>query len=144
MLKRDITYETFDGEKITETFYFNMSKAELIELEVEFDEGLAKMLQNIIKTKNNKEIIRIFKRIILLSYGKKSEDGKRFIKSDEIREEFSQTQAYSDLFMELASDDKAAVTFLVGVLPKDMATEIEKADLTALPQPPQPPTPPNG
>jgi hypothetical protein len=142
MLKREIEYEDFNGVKTTDVFYFNISKPELIELEVEYEQGFGKLLEDIVEAKNNKELVKQFKAIVLMAYGQKSEDGKRFIKSDQLREEFSQTAAYNALFMELATDDNAAVVFLQSVLPKDMVGDIDAAKLTALPSPPTPPTPP--
>lgn len=141
MLKREIKYEDFNGEQAVDIFYFNISKPELVELEVEIDGGLGAYLRNIVEAKDNKALIKEFKRIVLLAYGEKSPDGKRFIKNDQLREEFSQTAAYQSLFMELATEDEAASNFLLAVLPKDMIGEIEKA-LPAAPQAPQAPTPP--
>ncbi|MET0786532.1 MAG: hypothetical protein ABWY25_07500 [Paenisporosarcina sp.] len=126
MLKRDITYEDFDGEKVTETFYFNLSRSEIIELEVEYKDGLKEALQRIVKAEDSKALIKEFKKIVLMAYGEKSSDGKRFVKSDAIREAFSQTAAYDQLFMELAMDDNAAATFIKGVIPKDFAQEQDK------------------
>ncbi len=120
MLKRAINYEDFEGNDATEIFYFNLSEPELIELEVEFENGLKAMLESIIEAKDYKSLVKRFKEIVLLAYGEKSADGKRFIKSDQLREEFSQTAAYISLFMELATDDNAAVIFLKGVLPKKL------------------------
>ncbi len=127
MLKREITYEDFNGNKQTDVFYFNISKPDLIDLEVEYEDGFGAMIEKIVETKDRKTLIKIFKEIVLLAYGQKSEDGKRFVKSDELRVEFSQTAAYSVLFVELATDDDAAATFLKGVLPKDIAAEFDKA-----------------
>lgn len=128
MLRKEIQYEDFNGNQTSEVCYFNISKNELIEMEVEYKEGFSQLLERIIETKDNKELVRRFKEIILMSYGQKSEDGRRFIKTDSLREEFSQTAAYESLFMELCTDVDAAVTFLKGVLPKDVAVEIEKAE----------------
>ncbi len=139
MLKREISYENFDGEQVTETIYFNISKPEIIELEVEYEGGFGKMMERIVEAEDAKQLIHEFKRIVLLSYGKKSEDGKRFIKSDELREEFSQSAAYNELFMELATDDKAAAAFIKGILPKDLADAVEEPS-TETPLPPAPPT----
>ena len=125
MLKREVRYEDFDGNMTSDIFYFNLSKPELIEMEVEYEQGFGKMLQNIVESKDNKQIIAHFKKLVLMAYGVKSEDGKRFIKSEKLREEFSQTAAYSELFMELASDDKAAVIFLNGVLPREFRGDVE-------------------
>ena len=127
MLKREIKFEDFNGNQTSDIFYFNISKSELIELEVEYESGFGEMLQRIVETKNNQELIKQFKHIILMAYGQKSDDGKRFIKSDLMAQEFSQTAAYNELFMELATDDNAAVEFLTGVLPKDIAVEVKKA-----------------
>ena len=138
MLKREIKYEDFNGDQSVDICYFNISKPELIELEVEYDQGFGRMLQNIVETKDNKELVHRFKQIILLAYGQKSDDGKRFIKSDALREEFSQTAAFQTLFMELATNEDAAASFLTGVLPKDMQQEVEKANIVSLPpSPPQ-------
>lgn len=134
MLKREITYEDFNGNEVTETFYFNISKPELVEMEVEYPEGFSTLIKRIIEEKNHKELINHFKAIVLHAYGQKSEDGKRFIKSDILREEFSQTAAYNVLFMDLATNDDAAASFLKGVLPSDMVAEIDKSA-------PKPPTP---
>jgi hypothetical protein len=139
MLKREISYENFDGEQVTETIYFNISKPEIIELEVEYEGGFGKMMERIVEAEDAKQLIHEFKRIVLLAYGKKSEDGKRFIKSDELREEFSQSAAYNELFMELATDDKAAAAFIKGILPKDLADAVEESS-TETPLPPAPPT----
>ena len=135
MLKRNVTYEDFNGNTVTDTFYFNLSKAELVELEFNYKEGFAATIESIVKAEDNKTLINIFKDLILKAYGQKSDDGKRFIKSDELREEFSQTAAYSELFMELAVDDKAASDFIAGIVPKDMgqaiSEETKKAKTTA-------------
>jgi hypothetical protein len=125
MLKRDITYEDFDGNTQTETFYFNISKPELIELEVDVDKGFSAWMETIIKAEDYKTLIAQFKRIVLMAYGERSEDGKRFIKSEQLREEFSQTAAYIALFTELATDDNAAATFMLGVMPSDMTGQVE-------------------
>lgn len=135
MLKREIKYEDFNGDQTTGIFYFNISKPELIEMEVEYEGGFGRMIQKVIETKDNKELIKQFKEIVLRAYGEKSEDGKRFIKSEELSKEFSQTAAYEVLFMELATNDEAAATFLKGVLPKDMAAGIDK-QLAAVQSPP--------
>ena len=138
MLKKEITYENFDGEEVTDTFYFNVSKPEIIELELEVDGGFGRMMERIVEAGNTKLLIKEFKRIIFLAYGVKSEDGKRFIKSDEIREEFSQTAAYSELFMQLALDADAAAEFIKGILPKDLSDTIEEVKpAVESPQPPQ-------
>jgi hypothetical protein len=127
MLKRAITYEDFNGETATETFYFNLSKPELVELEVDMEGGLGKHIERIAEAENNKELIALFKRVILISYGIKSDDGKRFVKSDELRAEFESHAAYTALFIELATDAKAAADFVNGIMPSDLV-EAAKAD----------------
>lgn len=123
MLKREITYEDFDGNQATDTFYFNLNRTELIELEVAYEGGLQAALQRIIETKDNKTLINEFQKIILSAYGVKSEDGKRFIKNDKIREEFTQTPAYDALFMDLATNENSAADFIKGILPKGLSED---------------------
>lgn len=122
MLKKTITYSDYNGVERTENFYFNLSKAELMEMELSQAGGLAEMINKIVAANDAPSIIRVFKDIILKAYGEKSEDGKRFIKSKEISEAFAQTEAYSQLFMELAMDDKAAAEFINGIVPSDVKT----------------------
>lgn len=142
MLKRDVTYETYDGETVTETFYFNITQPELLEMEVAIEGGFGEFLKRIVKAQNEKALIEEFKKIILFSYGVKSEDGKRFIKSDELRRDFEQTAAYATLFMELATNDGLAVAFLQGIFPKSMQEEIQKATQEATAVVAPPPVPP--
>jgi hypothetical protein len=120
MLKREIKYTDFNDNEVTEIFYFNLSKPELIELELKYEAGFTAMIKRIVEANSNRELIQTFKEIILMAYGEKSDDGKRFIKNDELRTAFEQTAAYQELFIELATTDKAAVTFLTGIMPKDM------------------------
>ena len=120
MLKRTINYTDFDGNERTEDFYFNLSKAEILEMEMGISGGMAEMLKRIVAAQDSKQIIDNFKRIILKAYGEKSPDGKRFVKSDELSEAFSQTEAYSDLFMELATNAQSAADFINGLVPKNL------------------------
>ena len=120
MLKKTITYTDYDNVKRTEDFYFNLSKAEVTEMELSVDGGLAQMLENIVNSKDNKEIVRMFKELVLKAYGEKSPDGRRFIKNKELSDAFSQTEAYSEIFMELALNEQAAADFVNGILPKSM------------------------
>jgi hypothetical protein len=117
MLKKTITYVDFDGNERTEDFYFNLTKAELTEMELSSEGGLAKTLTKIVQTQDAKRIVEIMKDLILKSYGEKSLDGKRFIKNQELRDSFVQTVAYSELFMELASDAELAAVFVNGIIP---------------------------
>lgn len=142
MLKRDITYEDFNGETVTETFYFNLTKTEIIELEVEYKVGLEETIKAIIKAEDNKSLIAEFKKIVLLAYGVKSEDGRRFIKSDKLREEFSQSAAYDALFMDMATNEDAAANFIMGIIPKDLNVDQDKPTLKTI-EVPLPPAPPS-
>jgi hypothetical protein len=117
MLKKTITYNDYNGNERTEDLYFNLSQAEVMEMEMSTTGGLAEMIQKIVAAQDAPAIIKIFKEIILKAYGEKSPDGKRFIKSDEISKAFSQTEAYSKLFMELATDADAAAKFVNGIVP---------------------------
>ena len=121
MYKKTITYPDYNGEEIKEDFYFNLTKAEILEMQLEKEGGLAEKIQAIVDSKNVPELIKIFKELILRSYGKKSDDGKRFIKSPELSREFTQTEAYSELFMELATDSDAASAFINGIIPANLA-----------------------
>lgn len=123
MLKKRIKYTDYDGNEREEDFYFNLSKAELIELELTTEGGLEQMIQKITDTRDMPKLIELFKRLILMSYGEKSENGKRFIKSKELSDAFAQTEAYSELFMELATDDKAASEFINGIVPQGLAED---------------------
>ena len=124
MLKKTITYTDYNDVTRTEDFYFNLSKAELMEMEMSTSGGLAEMIQKIVAAQDTPSIIKIFKELILKAYGEKSSDGKRIVKSEEISNAFAQTEAFSDLFMELATDADAASAFINGIIPADMANRV--------------------
>lgn len=132
MLKKAITYVDYNGVERTESFYFNLSKAELIEMEYGTVGTFTSMVQNIIDAQDEPELIKLFKSLILKSYGKKSADGRRFEKSEEISKDFSETEAYVILFMELARDSKAASEFVNGLIPADIDREELKKQQEAL------------
>ena len=117
MLKKTITYTDYNGLERIEDFYFNLNKAELTEMELSHKGGLTTMIDRIVKSQDGNEIVKLFKDLVLRAYGVKSDDGKRFIKTQELRDEFSQTEAYSELFMELAQDADAAAKFVNGITP---------------------------
>lgn len=125
MLKKTITYTDYEGNQRTEDFYFNLSKAEVTELEMSTDGGMKKMLEKIVAEQDVKKIVAIFKEIILKSYGEKSADGRRFIKSQELSTAFSQTEAYSNLFMEIGFDAKKAADFINGIMPADIVEQAQ-------------------
>lgn len=127
MFKKTIAYTDYNGEKRKEDFYFNLNKAELMEMQLSQNGGLYNHLMRIIKTKDTPELVKMFKEIIMMSYGEKSPDGKRFLKSDEIRRDFECSEAYSELFMELATNSDSAAEFVNALLPSDyQATEEDK------------------
>lgn len=120
MITETIKYTDYNGTEREEKFLFNLSKAELMEMEMGTTGGLAEKIQKIVETQDAPSIIKIFKELILKAYGEKSEDGKRFIKSKELSEGFAQTEAYSQLFMKLATDSEAAANFVKGIVPSDI------------------------
>lgn len=122
MIKQTITHKDFTGEEQTEDFFFHLTEADVIELEVSANgNSLSAWTEKIVKSQNGAEIIATFKKIITASYGVKSDDGRRFIKSPEILAEFKSTQAYSNLFMQLATNAEIAATFVNGIMPSEMA-----------------------
>lgn len=116
MLKKTITYKDYNDQERTEDFYFNLSRAEATELELSINGGLHEYLTRIAQSQDNKEIVKFFTEFIKKTYGVKSLDGKRFIKNDDVYEEFHQSEAYSEFFMELASSTEAMTEFVNGVL----------------------------
>ena len=118
MLKRTITYTDFDGNQRTEDFYFNLSKAEVVEMEMGVTGGLTQMIHRIVAAQDNKQVLDTIKSLILKAYGEKSPDGKRFIKNQDLRDSFVQTEAYSILFMELATDEQKSIDFVNAIIPK--------------------------
>lgn len=123
MIKKTITYTDYNAVERTEDFYFNLTKAEIMEMEMTTSGGMGEMIQRIVDAQDVPEIVKIFKQLLLKAYGKKSPDGKRFIKSAELSDEFAQTEAYSQLFMELATDSDAAAKFVNGILPAEVAAQ---------------------
>lgn len=127
MLKKTTTYIDFMGNERTEDCYFNLSKAELTKLSLSVNGGLDQMLENMIKEQDQAALMNWFDKIILMSYGRRSLDGKRFEKSEEISREFSQTGAYDQIFMELVTGGAEKVAeFIKGVIPADLAAEAAK------------------
>lgn len=126
MIKETITYTDYNGVERTEDFYFNLTKAELMEMEMSETGGLSETIQKIINAKDVPAIVGIFKDLVLRAYGEKSPDGRRFIKSDELRKSFEQTEAYSELFMKLATDADKASEFMNGIVPGGVDVEEAK------------------
>lgn len=130
MLKKTIKYTDYNGVERNEDFYFNLTKAEIMEMQMGTTGGFADYIAALVKTQNMPEIVRIFKDIVLKAYGEKSQDGKRFIKTDDnghsLAKAFSETEAFSILYMELATDSKEAAKFINGIVPQDMEISEEK------------------
>ena len=129
MYKKTIKYTDYNGVDREEDFYFSLNEAELTEMQLGVEGGFAAMIDKIIKAKDTPSLIKIFKELLLKSYGIKSDDGRRFIKSEKLSEEFMQTPAYSELYMMLATDDKKATEFIKNIIPAKLqakATELEK------------------
>ena len=124
MVVKKIKYTDFNGVEREEEFMFNLTEAEITEMELMTDGGLSDSIKKIISAQDTPEIIKTFKMLLLKSYGEKSADGRRFIKSEELTEAFTQTNAYSQFFMELATDDKAAIAFINGIIPDSMRERV--------------------
>ena len=131
MLTKSITYTDFDGNERTEDFRFNLTKAEIMQMELSESGGLTAVLNKIIAGQDMPNLAKLFKEIILAAYGEKSLDGKRFVKNQEIRDSFEQTQAFSDLYMELISDEKAASDFVTALIPESLANDVKKIQSNA-------------
>ena len=124
MVVKKIKYTDFNGVEREEEFMFNLTEAEITEMELTTDGGLSDSIKKIISAQDTPQIIETFKMLLLKSYGEKSADGRRFIKSEELTEAFTQTNAYSQFFMELATDDKAAIAFINGIIPDSMRERV--------------------
>lgn len=120
MIKWPITYTTYNDETITEDFYFNMNKAELIQMQFDVNGSYSNFIERVTNEHDIKTLGEEFRKIVLKAYGKKSDDGKRFIKSDELSKEFEQSEAFSELYIELLTDSDKMVAFIRGILPKDL------------------------
>lgn len=118
MLKKTIKYEDFNGVEIEEDFYFNLTKSELLKMEMGEAGGMTEKIKKIVAAQDAPAIMDTFENIISLAYGEKSADGKRFVKSKEISEAFMQTPAYDILFMELVTDADAASKFINAIAPE--------------------------
>lgn len=119
MLKKTVTYVDFDGVERTEDFYFNFTEQEVTEMELSTEGGLSSLIKRITDAKSQKELIQLFKKLVLAAYGVKSPDGRKFVKNDEVREDFESTQAFSDIYMELVTDADAASKFFAAVVPRE-------------------------
>ena len=126
MYVKEIEYTDFNGVSRKEKFYFNLTKAEILDMELGKTGGLTEYIQKILQAQDTPSIMSLFKTLLLKSYGVKSDDGRRFIKNDQVREDFEQTQAFSDLYMLLALDDNEASKFVNAIVPADMKVSEEQ------------------
>ena len=129
MYKKTITYTDYNDVEQTEDFYFNLNKAELMRIQLQNNGTLQAKLERLINTRETSEIAQIFQDIIDMSYGVKSDDGKRFIKNQEVLDAFKQTEAYSELYVELTTNTDAAVEFITGIIPAKIAEQLDKEEL---------------
>ncbi len=126
MIKKTVTFTDFNGNERTEDFYFHLTEQELTEWELSVDGGLSGVLTRIINSQDNKKLVEIFKDLLIRSYGVKTPDGRGFIKNEEVLNNFKYTQAFSDIYMELATDDKAASEFINGIMPASLAKNVQR------------------
>lgn len=126
MIKKTIAYTDYEGNERKETFYFNLTKTELLELEVSEAGGFTKMIERIQEARDAKTVLEVLKEIVHKSYGVKSPDGKKFVKSDELSTGFEQTEAYDQLMMDMIEHPEKAAAFFNGLLPKDLEQQVDK------------------
>lgn len=131
MFKTEIEYVDYNGNQRKDTLYFNLSKAEMMEMELSTTAGVEEKLRMLIATKDNATIVKTFKEFLIKSYGIKSEDGTRFIKTDRLREEFEQSEAYSEIFMKLISDTDFQAKFINGIISGVNMPEMKEEDAIA-------------
>ena len=126
MYIKKISYEDFDGNKQVEDFYFNLTDTEINRINAQYVGGLPYYINKIIRSGNTQQILPVLENLVLSAYGEKTMDGRRFIKSDLLKEEFKQTMAYDTLIRELMSDPTGKVfsDFLINTLPKDTAAKL--------------------
>ena len=128
MYKKTMTYEDFAGNTVNEDFYFNLTKAEILRLEASREGGLSSFLEQIVEKQDGAQILEAFETIIKASVGKRSDDGRRFIKTQEVQEDFIYSNAYSDFLMEVATDAKVGAEFVNAVMPKELADLVADND----------------
>ena len=120
MLKKTINYTDYNGTQRSETHYFNLNKAEVMDWEMSMSGGLSEWIKTVVATQDAPTLMKLFKDLITKSYGVKSADGKRFVKSEELTNEFIQTEAYTELYIELLTKEGAMSDFVKGILPSNM------------------------
>ena len=137
MIVKRIKYTDYDGNEREEDFRFNLTEAELMKMEFNTVGGMEQMINKIMDEKDTKKIGELFDKVLLASYGEKSADGKRFVKSPELSKAFSETEAYNVLYMELLTDEKAATAFINGLIPQNVADKVQNLPSNSrIPAPP--------
>ena len=126
MIKKTVTYTDYNGEQRTETFYFHYTEAEILDMEMSEEGSFADRIQRIIDAKDKTALMKLIKKFVIDAYGVKSEDGKRFMKNDELKTAFLECPAYSDIFMEMVTNDEIAADFVNGVIPSTMKDRVAK------------------
>ena len=126
MYVKKIKYTNYNGEERERRFYFNLSKAEVLNMELGTNGGYENYINRIVETRDQHELIRMFKELIKMSYGVKSDDGEMFIKNDKVFSEFEQSEAYSEFYMELVTNTESAIEFINGIMPQALMAEVEK------------------
>lgn len=124
MIKKTVTYTDYNGVERTESFYFHFNEAEILDMEMSTEGGFAERVQRIIDAKHQTELLKVIKQFVYDAYGVKSEDGKRFMKNDEVKAAFIESPAYSEIFMEMLTNDKLAAEFVNGVVPENMKDKL--------------------
>ena len=133
MLEKTIKYNDYNGNEREETFCFHLKKSELLELQMGIDGGMTNYIQKLISAQDMPKLMELFKKIIKAAYGVKSDDGRRFIKNEEVYKEFEETEAYSELFMEISTDDKKAAEFFNAIIPPELREEGQKSPAEVVP-----------
>ena len=126
MIKKTVTYTDYNGEQRTETFYFHYTEAEILDMEMSEEGSFVDRIQRIIDAKDKTALMKLIKKFVIDAYGVKSEDGKRFMKNDELKTAFLECPAYSDIFMEMVTNDEVAADFVNGVIPSTMKDRVAK------------------
>lgn len=128
MIKKTVTYKNFNDVEVTEDCYFNYTEAQLADLEMSVGGGLSATLRSLSAAQNETELYKFFRQLILGAYGIKSPDGRKFMKSKEISEDFEQTAAYNAIFMELVTDTDKAIEFVNNLIPESLKEKMSKVN----------------
>lgn len=136
MLKKRITYRNLNDETVEKDFYFHLSKAEIIEMELTAQGGLKAHLERVMEAQDGEEVVKFLRRITLGAYGKRSEDGADFIKTPELTAQFEASEAFSELLMEVCTNADQAAAFVNGIVPKGLAEDVARIQAEQAQRPP--------